>query len=113
MLADRVFFWTKSDHAERLARSENNTGHAKVLFTLDTAALIAAHYDRAEISPFNSGATIHQAPRRGRATFASLDGLDYDVWQKQRGKVNPDRIKEVTIRGSVPDVMDFVVEEAA
>ena len=67
-----------------------------------------------EVCPINSGATLHTPPARGLATFAPLEGLDHEAWRRarrERGeKKGLDSIKEVTVRGAVPDADDHLIE---
>jgi hypothetical protein len=71
----------------------------------DTLALLAPVRDRAEIAPFDTGATVRLPPRRGRDSFAPLDGLDWDAWRRRRReagvKKGLDGVHEVTVRGGV------------
>lgn len=80
-------------------------GYASEWHGFDTMALLAPVWDRAEVAPFNTGATVHVPPRRGLATFAPLDKLDWDEWRSRRRAAGivkaPDRVREVTVRGSV------------
>ena len=79
------------------------------MIEFDTLSLARAHAGRLEISPINSGATIHDPPRRGTSTYAPLLGTDWQEWRRRRGRAAPDRIKEVTIRGPVPDAGAHIV----
>ena len=104
MLNDRVFFWADARGAERLLSARANRARAREVLVFDTLGLVRAHADQVEICPINSGATIHRAARRGRATFAPLLATDYAAWRRRRGLSRPDRIVEVVVRGGVPDI---------
>ena len=112
MLNDRVFFWTGEDRLARLRNAGTNRHRPRAVLVVDTLSLARAHAERMAISPINSGATGRTPARRGRATFTPLLAMPYDAWRRQRrpGKAL-DRIVEVTVDGTVPDVMDHVVEE--
>lgn len=55
-----------------------------------------------ELTPINTGSTIHRPARRGLATFSALQAQPFDVWRGLRGK--KDRIKEVVVLGGLKDV---------
>ncbi|MEM7488822.1 MAG: hypothetical protein AAF390_06820 [Pseudomonadota bacterium] len=103
MLNERVFLWP-----DRTMGANNAGARAAMNLSIewhrfDTLKLLAPVWDRVEIAPFNTGATVHVPPRRGRGTFTPLAGLDLDAWRRRRrmaGIVKGlDNVKEVTIRG--------------
>ena len=108
-LAERVFFWVDRRDLAKLRGARLNRERERVVIEFDTLSLARAHADRLEISPINSGATIHDPPRRGNGTYAPLPDTDWPEWRRRRGRVAPDRIKEVTIRGPVPDAGAHIV----
>ena len=114
MLNARTFFWADERFARSLRAARNNRDRPRALLVLDTLSLARAHGDRMELCPINSGATLHTPPPRGLATFAPLADLDYDAWRRarrERGeKKGLDAIKEVTVRGGVPDAVDHLIE---
>ena len=114
MLNARVFFWADERFARSLRAARNNRDRSRTLLVLDTLSLARAHGERMELCPINSGATLHTPPPRGLLTFSALPGLRYDAWRRarrERGeKKGLDKIKEVTVRGDVPDAWDHVVE---
>lgn len=109
MLNSRVFFFVRKQQVERLSNARLNRDRARDVIVIDTLGLARAYCDRMEIVPINSGNTNHNAARRGRATFAPLPDTDYPAWRRRRGRVAPDTIKEIAVRGSIPDIADFVV----
>jgi hypothetical protein len=108
MLNDRVFFWADEKGLARLATAKMNCGRRREVLVFDTLPLILANFDRAEISPINSGATIHRPARRGHSTFAPLSGLDYDQWRRRRGQ--RDKVVEVVVRTAVADAAKYLIE---
>lgn len=110
MLAERVFLWASEDEAMRLAGARLNRGERRALLVLDTLSLARAHGERMEIAPINTGQTLYVPTRRGRATFAPLLGTDYEAWTRRRGLRTADRIREVTVRGPVPDARRHLLE---
>ena len=116
MLNGRVFFWTDAHRAERPRNARNNRDRDRVLLAFDTLSLAHAHASRMAICPINSGATVHAPPRRGRHTFAPVEGLDYGSWRRarrERGyKKGLDAIQEVTVLFAVPDAAAHLLEVA-
>ena len=101
MLNNRVFFWPSPHFGEQHLNSRLKLGFACEWQVYDTLRLLRPVWARAEIAPINTGSTLRKPARRGLATFAPLDGLDYPAWRKSRGNASPDMIKEVTVRGSL------------
>lgn len=106
MLDGRVFFWVRREAGEANLRARRKLGYRSEWHRFDTLALLAPVWDRVEIAAINTGATVHQPPRRGRATFAPLAGLDYEAWRERRRtagvKKGLDSVQEVTVRDGVP-----------
>lgn len=109
MLNARVFFWADTDGLARLLGARMNRGRPREVLTFDTLGLARAHAERIEISPINSGATIRKPARRGLATFTPLLASGYAEWRRQRG--GRDRILEVVVHGSVPDIARYLIDK--
>ncbi len=105
MLNARIFFWPSQALGKGNLKARLRHGYASEWHVFDTLALLAPVWDRAEIAPFNTGATVHVPPRRGRATFAPLAGLDIDEWRDRRRAAGivrgRDAVREVTVRGDL------------
>ena len=112
MLNDRVFFWTDRTSGEAHLAARTRLGRESEWQEYETGGLLASCWDRAEIAPFNTGSTVRVAVRRGLSTFAPLAGLDYEAWRgarRDRGlKKGLDSVKEVTVRGGVPEAGRFL-----
>ena len=106
MLNDRVFFWVDRRTGLRNLAARRRLGYESEWHRFDARALLAPVWPQAEIAPINTGATVHRPPRRGRATFAPLAGLDYEAWRRRRRdagvKRSLDAVQEVVVRGGVP-----------
>ncbi len=108
LLNQRVFFWSDESGLQRLLGARMNRGRPREVLVFDTLALVAAHADRVEISPINSGATIRRPARRGLATFTPLGAMTYAAWRRRRGRL--DRVVEVVVRGGVPDIQRYLLD---
>ena len=100
LLNGRAFLWPSRERLETLMRAY--AGQAHDVIEVATAELVAAHRDRIELSPINSGAIGRAAARRGADTFRSIADYDYDYWKARRSRGK--RIAEVTVVGGVPDI---------
>ena len=110
MLNSRVFFFVSEAPLCRLKGARLNRERPKDVLVLDTERLALAYGHAMEIVPINTGNTNHQPARRGLSTFAALHGTNYQEWRWRRAKKSPDAIKEVAVRGSIPDIANFVLE---
>lgn len=108
MLNERVFFWTEEARVESLLGARMNRKRARDVLVLDTLGLVRESLERVELSPINTGATIHRPARRGLKTFTPVSALSFEDWRRQRGK--RDRIVELVVRGGVADVDRHLVE---
>ncbi|WGH77235.1 DUF7002 family protein [Jannaschia ovalis] len=113
MLNARVFFWPDRRLGAGNLRARRRFGYVDEWHRFDTAAVLAPAWDRAEIAPFNTGATLHTPPRRGHATFAPLDGLDLAEWRERRRRAGAvqgrDAVREVTVRGDLPEAASALI----
>lgn len=107
LLNGRVFFWPSAARLAKLLGARAYRGTAQTVLTFDTASLVAAHRDRVELSPINSGATIFGGPRRGRTTFLPLAEYPFATWRAKRAPA--DAVAEVTVPGGVPDAARHVL----
>ena len=114
LLNDRVFFWPDRTAGESNLKARRALGYDSQWHVFDTLALLTPVWDRAEITPFNTGATVRMPPRRGRATFAPLSTLDFEEWRAQRRRIGTihslDSVREITVRGGVPHAANTLLE---
>ena len=110
MLNRRVFFWADERRVARLRDARENRSRDRLLLVFDTAGLAGRYADAIEIAPINTGATLHQPPRRGLTTFTPLGRMTHAEWSRLRGLKQPDRIAEVTVTREIPDAMEFLLE---
>ncbi len=110
VLNRRVFFWADERRLQRLQNARENRDRPRTLLIFDTLSLATRYAEGIEIAAFNTGATVHQTPRRGLSTFTPLGRYSHADWSRLRGRVQPDLIAEVTVTREMPDVMDFHIE---
>lgn len=109
LLNGKVFFWVSPERLETLIRARAYRRRAHDVLTVDAAALLASHLDRASVASINTGATLYpSAPARGRETFAAVEEFDWDAARRARGRKNA--IVELTIDYAVPDITDVLVK---
>lgn len=100
VLNGRVFFWPTYDRLERMLKVYGRSEQA--IFEVDTRALSERHVGKTELSHINSGYASQRYPpaRRGRSTFVPLRDYTYSASNK---------IAEVTVLDSVPDIFDVTL----
>ena len=106
LLNAKVFFWLTSDRLHRLTggRTYRNTSHDVI--EVNTRSLIEAHRDRIWLCPMNSGNTKPFPHRRDESTFSRIVDYPYYHWRKKR--VRGERIVELAVDYSVPDLSEHV-----
>lgn len=108
-LNSRVFFWLHPAKLDQLLNARLYRSLEQDVLTVDTASLIAAVGDRAQLSPINSGANIYPNSRpRGSEIFTEIRDYDYKARRRARGPVNA--IVELAVLDGVPDIRDHVTE---
>lgn len=107
-LNNRVFFWLSEARLTKLRTAAEYRERKHDLLVISTERMLAAHGSEVELSPYNSGA-VHAGAKipRGEGTFQPIP--DYP-WSERRRKAPSDRIVELTIPYSVPDIADLVIE---
>ncbi len=106
LLNARVFFWLTEDRLHRLLCAGPYRDSEHDVLELDAAALVAAHRAAITLSPMNSGCTKPIPHPRGRETFTSIDDYPYGYWRSRRKR--GERIVELAVTGSVPDIRKYV-----
>lgn len=112
LLSERVFFWVDKKRVDGFLQAQAHHGRERLVLELNTLSVAKRYKEHIELSPINTGSTIHQPARRGRSTFTPLLRHDYPTWQRLRNKAAPDRIVEVTVVGSVDPITDHVVRRS-
>ena len=105
ILNSKVFFWLTRERLEKMLKAYRDA--PQVVLIVDTESLIAAHADRATLSPIYSGSTLFNPAPRGRDAFLPPDRYPFRDRLKKR---NPrDAIAELAVEGGVPDIRDHVL----
>jgi len=109
----RVFFWLDPARLNRQRAACND--RPQVVLTVDASALVAAYGDRVRVTPINTGNARRQPARRGVATFVPYATWATTGWASEaaalggRERPRSHAPAELTVLGSIPDVMRFVV----
>lgn len=109
----RVFFWLDPDRLNRQRAACEP--RPQLVLTVDTAALVASYSGQLEVTPINTGNARRRPARRGAATFVPYATWMRSGWASEAAALGtPERSRsqhpaELTVVGSVPDVMRFVV----
>ncbi len=106
LLNSRVFFWLTEDRLHRLLQAGAYRDEEHDVLEIDARSLVQAHRARVCFCPYNSGSTVMNPVARDERTFARIEDYPYAEWRKKRKR--GERVVELTIDYSVPDVSDFV-----
>ena len=106
-LNKRTFFWLSRVRLRRLLGARAYRDRPQTVLTLDTASFVAAHRERIELSPINSGSTIWKPQPRGHKTFLPIESYPFDYWRIRRQLI--DAVVELIVLDSVPDVAKHVI----
>jgi hypothetical protein len=107
LLNRRAFFWLSRERLRRLLNARAYRERPQTVLTVDTAKLVAAHRDRIELSPINSGSTIYKPQPRGGQTFQSIDKYPFDERRKTRTPMAS--VAELVVLDGVPDIANHLI----
>ena len=115
---DRVFFFPTCKKAKELADKYLEKSAPQKILVVCTKSLIEAHCERIELAAYNSGNNQREGEdvvskggleKWHDELFLPLDDYDYEYWLEKRGcRGGP--VREVTVRGGVPDIAKHVIE---
>ncbi len=112
LINGRVFFWL--DPARLNRQRAACKSRAQIVLSISTARLIEAYCDRIAVTPINTGNARRNPARRGAATFVPYTTWIESGWESESIELGTPLRKrshrpvEITVAGSVPDVMQFV-----
>src|SRR5262245_4878183 len=113
LLNSKVFFWCDIDRLNRQRRACGD--FPQVVLKIATARLLNRYAAKAAVTPINTGNARRKPALRGAATFVPYTVWADTAWLSEaealgtRPRPSSHQPVELTIAGSVPDVMDFVV----
>ena len=114
LLNSKVFFWFDIERLNRMRKA--SAPSPQIVMIIDTQRLLARYAECASLSPINTGNARRQPALRGPSTFVPYTAWLQNGWASEasalgtrpRPKSHPP--VELTITGSVPDIMDFVID---
>lgn len=108
ILNNKVFFWLTRPRLLRLLKAGNYRNEEHDVLLLDSAALISAYKESIWFCPINSGSTKPFPHPRGNATFSRIPNYPYAMWKKEKRRPRGERVVELAVDYSVPNVREFV-----
>jgi hypothetical protein len=108
LLNGKVFFWSTHERLIRLLRGREYKNRPHSVITVDTALFLDRHANDVRLSPYNSGCTLYNPPKRGRNTFLPLQDYPFEERRKKAGTKNA--VAELTVEYSVPDIAGLTVK---
>lgn len=102
----KVFFWLSEERLIRLTHARNYRSREHLVLEVCTRSLVEAYRDKIWFCPINSGCTKPMPRYRDRDTFSKISDYPYSYWQKKRKR--SDRVAELAIDYSVPDIKRYV-----
>jgi hypothetical protein len=114
LINTHVFFWL--DPARLNRQRAACEPRPQVVLTVDAGRLLTAYSERIALTPINTGNARRRPASRGTATFVPYAAWVRSAWASEaaslgtsvRSQSHPP--VELTLRGSIPDIMQFVVD---
>ena len=102
----KVFFWLTRDRLDRMSSAKAYRDSEHEVLVLDSRELIGAYSENIWMCPINSGCTKPMPTPRSFKTFSRIGDYPYQYWRRRRGR--GERVVELSIDNSVPNVSSFV-----
>jgi hypothetical protein len=106
LLNSKVFFWLTKLRLLTLVNAKPYRGRPHDVIEVSTRKLIEKHYDRICLCPMNSGCTKPYPHPRDETTFRRIP--EYPYAERRRRKPRGERVVELAVDYSVPDIAKFV-----
>jgi hypothetical protein len=106
LLNQKVFFWLTRERLIRLLKAGTYRDRPHTVIEVSTRKLVTAHRDRMWFCPMNSGSTKPYPHPRDDKTFQRISDYPYSYWRSRR--VRGERVVELAVDYSVPDIAQFV-----
>jgi len=107
LLNRNVFFWPTRRRLRRLLAAGRYVSQPQLVLEVRTADLVERHSERVALSPYNTGATLFDAPTRGSQTLKPIDAYPFDAWAAKRSRRNA--VTEIAVEYAIPDITEFIV----
>jgi hypothetical protein len=113
LVNSKVFFWLQAERLDRhLAACR---ARPQIVVAVDLRELLRRYRDSAFVTPFNVGNARRRPASRGHRTFVPLGVWLDNRWATEappgaRARARNHPPAEMAIEGSVPDLMEFVLE---
>lgn len=106
LLNKKVFFWLNRSRLYKLTGAKAYRDKYHDVIEVDTASIISSYREQIWLCPMNSGNTKPFPHKRDENTFLRIRDYPYDQWRQKRQK--GERVVELAIDYSVPDLARFV-----
>ena len=106
MLSRKVFFWLTRKRLFTLLNARPYRHRPHDVIEVSTRKLVERHYERVWFSPMNSGCTKPWPHTRDETTFRRI--REYPYASSRRRKARGERVVELAVDYSVPDIAEFV-----
>lgn len=106
LLNRKVFFWLTQDRLTKLLKAGTYRARPHTVIEVSARKLVEAHRQRIWFCPMNSGCTKPYPHPRDEKTFQRISDYPYSYWRSRR--VRGERVVELAIDYSVPDIAQFV-----
>lgn len=106
LLNSKAFFWLTEDRLHRLTSAKAYRDREHDVLEVDTRSIIEAHRDEIWFCPINSGCTKPMPHPRDETVFARVSDYPYESWRRKRKR--GERVVELAVDYSVPDIRDHV-----
>lgn len=105
-LNKKVFFWLTESRLFRLTEARAYRQNEHEVLVVNTRKLVEEHYDSIWLCPMNSGTTKPMPHPRDYSIFSRISDYPYANWRSKRPR--GERVVELCVDNSVPNILDFV-----
>lgn len=106
LLNGKVFFWLTRERLLRLTNAAAYRDRCHDVLEINASLLVSAYRNSIWFCPINSGCTKPMPAPRDLSTFLQITDYPYATWRKRRKR--GERVVELAVEYSVPDVWRFV-----
>jgi hypothetical protein len=106
LLNQKAFFWLTRERLLKLLKAGTYRERPHTVIEVDARKLVEAHRPTIWFCPMNSGCTKPYPHPRDEQTFQRIPDYPYSYWRGRRRR--GERVVELAVDYSVPDVTEFV-----